>query len=155
MRQLGSLRVAFNFTLPSNAHWKPLIVKVNQRSWNQTASSILGVIHQAARLAFIFWLTASFFFSGNNSEEWRGVHGTELPGKWRIMLFVLELMAVNCFTVGLLDPALEIGHFCIEQRSYAQNPFSVSHLLQWALTLICFLSHPWASDENRSSETQL
>lgn len=31
-------------------------------------------------------------------------------GKWRVMLFVLEPVAVNCFTGSSLDPVLEVGH---------------------------------------------
>lgn len=32
-------------------------------------------------------------------------------GKWRVMLFVLEPVAVNCFTGSSLDPVLEVGLF--------------------------------------------
>lgn len=100
-------------------------------------------------LVSIHFLINVFFFSGHNSEEWRGVPGNRTSGKWRIMLFVLELMAANCFTVSLLDPALESGHFCIEQNSYAQNLFRMSHFLQWASTSICFPSHHLAGGEDR------
>lgn len=78
-------------------------------------------------------------------------------GKWRVMLFVLEPVAVNCFTGSSLDPVLEVGHifffFCIEQHSYAQNSFRMSHFLQCALTPACFLSYHRASDQSSEKST--